>query len=288
MKAVNLIPKDARRARGLAPGFGVSPAYPVLGVLAVALVFVVVYVLTSNTISSRKAQLANVNAQLTAQQAEAARLAKYVQFETLAQTRVQTVRQIAAARFDWYRALSDLSKVVPADTSLQALTGTVAPGASAGGTSGGSASGLRGDITAPAFELAGCTKTQDDVARLMSRLRVINGVTRVTLGNSQKPGGNGGSAVSATGGGGCGGDAPTFDLVVFFQPLAGAGATGVTSVASTPTAGTPTATTAQATPATTASTATTTTTAAPATTATTATTATPAATPAGATSGGSQ
>jgi Tfp pilus assembly protein PilN len=282
VRAVNLIPKDARRARGLAPGFGVSPAYLVLGVLAVALVFVVVYVLTSNTISSRKAQLATVQAQLTAQQAEAARLAKYVQFENLSQARVQTVRQIAAARFDWYGALSDLSKVVPADTSLQALTGTVAPGASAGGSTGGSSSGLRGDIAAPAFELTGCTKTQDDVARLMSRLRVINGVTRVTLGNSQKPGGNGGTAVSASAGGGCGGNAPTFDLVVFFQPLPGAGATGVSSVAATPTAGTPTqpttATTPQATPASTA------------TTATTATATTPAATttPTSPTPGGSQ
>lgn len=283
MKAVNLIPKDARRARGLAPGFGVSPAYLVLGVLAVALVFVVVYVLTSNTISNRKAQLANVQAQLTAQQAEAARLAKYVQFETLSQTRVQTVRQIAAARFDWYRALSDLSKVVPADTSLQELTGTVAPGASAGGTTGGSASGLRGDISAPAFELAGCTKTQDDVARLMSRLRVINGVTRVTLGNSQKPGTNGGgAAVSTSGGGGCGGNAPTFDLVVFFQPLPGAGPTGVTSVDAGTTTGTPTATTPQATPATTATTATT------ATPVTTPTTTTATATPTSTTTGGTK
>ena len=282
MKAVNLIPKDARRARGLAPGFGVSPAYLVLGVLAVALVFVVVYVLTSNTISSRKAQLANVQAQLTAQQAQAARLAKYVQFENLAQTRVQTVRQIAAARFDWYRALSDLSKVVPADTALQAITGTVAPGASAAGTTGGSASGLRGDIAAPAFELAGCTKTQDDVARLMSRLRVINGVSRVTLGNSQKPGANGGTAASASGGGGCGANAPTFDLVVFFQPLPGAGPTGVTSVDAGTTTGTPTATTPQATPATTATTGTSSTpvTTPPTTTAT--------ATPTSATTGGSK
>lgn len=263
MRAVNLIPKDARRARGLAPGFGVSPAYLVLGVLAVALVFVVVYVLTANTISNRKTELANVRAQLSAQQAEAARLAKYVQFESLAQTRVQTVRQIAAARFDWYRALSDLSKVVPADTSLQELTGTVAPGASAGGAGGSSASGLRGDLSVPAFELAGCTKTQDDVARLMSRLRVINGVTRVTLGNSQKAGTNGtGTAVSAAGGGGCGANAPSFDLIVFFQALPGAGPTGVTSVASAPASATPaqpaSAAAPQATPATTSTTATTT------------------------------
>jgi Tfp pilus assembly protein PilN len=281
VKAVNLIPKDARRGRGPAAGFGVSPAYAVLGLLAVVLVFVLVYVLTSNTISDRKQQLANVQAQLTAQEAVAARLAKYVQFESLAQTRVQTVREITAARFDWYRALTDLSKVVPADTSLQSLTGTVAPGASAGGTAGGgSASGLRGDISVPAFELVGCTKTQDDVARLMSRLRVINGVTRVTLGNSQKPGTNGASVASASASGGCGANAPSFDLIVFFGPLPGAGPTGVSSVsapatgaaaspASTTTPGATTATTATTTTTPTATTPAATT--APPTTATTAT-----------------
>jgi Tfp pilus assembly protein PilN len=300
VKAVNLIPKDARRGRGPAPGISVSPAYVVLGLMAVALVFVVVYVLTSNTISNRKAQLATVQAQLTTQQAEAARLAKYVQFESLAQTRVQTVRDIAAARFNWYQALTDLSKVVPANTSLATLTGTVAPGASAGGTAGGSASSLRGDLAVPAFELTGCTKSQDDVARLMSRLRVMHGVTRVTLGNSQKPGTNGaGSAVSASGQGGCGPNAPTFDLIVFFQPLPGAGPTGVTSVTSqtgavaSPQPGT--ATTPQTTTAAPAaptasgtSTATPASATAPASPATPASTATPAATAASASSGGSK
>jgi hypothetical protein len=149
---------------------------------------------------------------------------------------VQTVRQIASARFDWYQALSDLSKVVPANTSLQSLAGTVAPGASAAGStaSGGAASSLRSDVAAPAFELTGCTKTQDDVARLMSRLRLINGVTRVTLGSSQKSGGTAGTAVTSPAGGGCGISTPSFDLLVFFQPLPGAGPTGVTSVSAQP------------------------------------------------------
>jgi Tfp pilus assembly protein PilN len=210
--------------------------YAVLAVLAVALVLVTVYVLTANTISDRKAKLASVRAELNTQQALAARLSSYVQFEKLAETRVQTVRQIASARFDWYQALSDLSKVVPANTSLQSLAGTVAPGASAAGSaaSGGAASSLRSDVTAPAFELTGCTRTQDDVARLMSRLRLINGVTRVTLGSSQKAGATAGAAVASPTGGGCGISTPSFDLLVFFQPVPGAGPTGVTSVSAQP------------------------------------------------------
>lgn len=241
MKAVNLIPSDARRG-GAAPQLPIGPAYLVLGLLVVALGFVTLYVLTNNTIASRKAQLAQVNAEITQAQARAQHLANYVSFEQLAQTRAQTVRQIASARFDWYGALSDLSKVVPANTSLESLSGSVAPGANAGGSSsGGSGGSLRAAISAPAFELSGCTQSQDDVARLMSRLRLIRGVTRVTLSDSQKTQSTAGSTVTSssstnsdTSGSGCGANGPSFDLVVFFQPLANAGPNGVVSAASQP------------------------------------------------------
>jgi Tfp pilus assembly protein PilN len=242
MRAVNLIPGDARRGRAGGPSATPATAamFALLGLLAVAVAFLTIYVLTNNTIADRKAQVANLQAQVAQEQAAAERLGSYVQFAQLAQTRVQTVREIAAARFNWYSALSDLSRVVPSNTSLQSLSGTVVPGAGgATSSSGTGATSVRGDITAPAFELTGCTSTQDDVARLMSRLRVINGVTRVTLGTSQKSGGTQGgtsgtsstSPASGSGGGqACGNNAPSFDIVVFFNPVPGAGATGIASV----------------------------------------------------------
>jgi hypothetical protein len=81
--------------------------------------------------------------------------------------------------------------------------------------------------------MQGCTQTQDDVARLMSRLRLINGVQRVTLASSVKQdGGQSGAAVSAPSSGagagasaGCGANAPAYDLVIFFTPLPGGSAT---------------------------------------------------------------
>jgi Tfp pilus assembly protein PilN len=239
VKAVNLIPAENRRGmRGSSVSMPTSPSYLIVGLLVVALAFVTVYVLTSNTISSRKAKVASLKAQVAEEQASAARLSNYVQFAQLAQTRAETVRQIAAARFNWSSALSDLSKVVPSNTSLQVLTGTVVPGASPGGTggaagsAGGETSSLRTDNSGPAFQLTGCTKTQDDVARLMSRLRVINGVTRVSLADTQKPGSVGGSSAAGSTSGGCGANAPTFDVVVFFSPVPNAGAAGVQSIAS--------------------------------------------------------
>jgi Tfp pilus assembly protein PilN len=214
-----------------------GPAYLVLGALAAALVLVTIYVLTGNTIATRKAKLADLQQQLVQARADAARLSNYVQFEQLAQARSETVRQIAATRFDWHAALSDLSKVIPANASVQSLLGTVAPGANvsgAGGSTAGSAAAtgtLRAAISVPAFELKGCAQTQDDVARLMSRLRLINGVTRVTLADSQKQDSAAGAAgAKGNSTGACAANTPGFDLVVFFGPLPGAGPSGVTSL----------------------------------------------------------
>ena len=106
--------------------------------LVIALAYVTVYVLTSNTIKDRKAKIATVQTQVTAAQAAAARLATYVNFTKIVSNRDATVRQIATQRFDWDAALSDLSKVVPANTSLQSLLGTVSPAASINGAGGSS------------------------------------------------------------------------------------------------------------------------------------------------------
>jgi len=230
MKAVNLIPADSRgRSRGPSTGMQV-PVYILLGLLAAAVALVTVYVITNNSISSRTATLASLKTEVAQEQAAANRLGEFSKFSQLAQTRIGTVRGIASARFDWHTALVNLSKVVPADTTLQSIVGTVVPGAGAGGN--GAASSLRSDITAPAFDLTGCTANQDDVARLISRLRLINGVTRVSFSNSQES-----SAASPAGGSGnsqgCAANAPTFSLTVFFTPVANAGPNGVTSISGT-------------------------------------------------------
>lgn len=224
MKAVNLIPREARGVRLATSSHSGGAVYAVVGVLVVALAFVTIYVLDSNTISSRRVTLTTLQTQAAQAQATAARLAPYAQFAKLAEARVTTVRGIASARFDWHKALDDLAQVIPADTSLQSLTGTVAPGAA-----GGSSSSLRGDITSPAFEISGCSRTQDDVAALISRLRTMPGVDRVSLEASAKLTGSSGAGSS----GGCPAGSPAFSLVVWFQPLPNAGPDGVTSVSTT-------------------------------------------------------
>jgi Tfp pilus assembly protein PilN len=238
MRAVNLIPADSRggsRSGGPSTGMQV-PVYVLLGFLAAAVALVTIYVLTNNSIASRTAQLGNLKTEVTQEQAAVARLGEFTKFAQLAQTRINTVHSIAAARFDWHGALSDLAKVIPSNVTLQSVVGTVVPGASSGGSGSGGTGSLRSDVTAPAFELSGCTRSQDDVAKLMSQLRLINGVTRVTINDSQMS--NTATTSSATGSAqGCGANAPNFDLVVFFSPVANAGPAGVTSVIAASTTG---------------------------------------------------
>jgi Tfp pilus assembly protein PilN len=232
MRAVNLIPADSRGGSGnRGPSTGMQiPVYVLLGFLACALALVTIYVLTNNSIASRTAKLNNLKTEVAQEQTAVSRLGGFTKFAALAQTRISTVNSIAAARFDWHAALSDLSKVVPSNVTLQSVIGTVVPGANSGGSGSGGTGTIRSAISAPAFELSGCTASQDDVAKFMSQLRLINGVTRVTISNSQM--GNSASAPSAGGSSqGCGANSPSFALVVFFQPVANAGPAGVTSVA---------------------------------------------------------
>jgi Tfp pilus assembly protein PilN len=265
MKAVNLLPSDQRGSGTTAavasapaaknPAFG---AYVLLGFLAIAVAAVAAYVLAGNSINDRKAELARAKQEATAINAKASSLQAYADFKTVADQRVSTVRDLAKARFDWPQTLDDLSRVMPADVHLRTVTGTVSSGT-------GSSNPLRSAVQSPALELSGCTTGQDAVARLMSRLHDIRGVTRVSLSSSAKPDGTAGAVASDAATGQAElcpkGSPPDFEIVVFFErsvlgsgavvnPAAGTGATaGTTTAADGSTTGTTTSATATATPA---------------------------------------
>jgi Tfp pilus assembly protein PilN len=232
MKAINLLPSDLRDTTSLAGpkapadeprGIG---AFVVLGALAACVIALAAYVLTTNTVKDRQAKLETVTAQAETTTQRASQLKPYADFQAMAETRIQTVKDLASSRFDWEQALRDISRAIPANVTLSALNGTMAGGASAGGSTGGGSS-ARSAISAPAIELNGCTRSQDDVATLMSRLRNVDGVTRVSLGKSLKPAstatGTGATAAAPTTGTttttqACPGKRPpTFDVVMFFE-----------------------------------------------------------------------
>jgi Tfp pilus assembly protein PilN len=249
MKAVNLLPPELRgapKAAAAAPQAGGdgTGAFVVLGVLAACVVALAGYVLTNNTVAERKSELAAATQRQEAAARATAKLKPYADFETLVNARVQTVRDLATSRFDWEQSLRDLSRALPGDVTLTSLKGSVS---SANGGGGGNA--LRGALDVPAVELAGCASSQTAVARLMARLRTVDGVTRVSLSKSDKETvvqssrpAVGGASYSA-----CGkGNPPAFEVVAFFEGHANAAAAPTGTTAAT-TAATPTTATASAT-----------------------------------------
>jgi hypothetical protein len=198
MRAVNLLTPELRssqkgtgtpRPSVMTTSGGVG-AIALLGVLALMVAGVAGYVLSTNVVKDRKADLAEVSAKNDATVQRAAKLKPFSDFQTVAQARASTVQALASARFD------------------------------CGGAASGS-SGIRSSLSAPAIELLGCTKSQPAVATLMSRLRNVQGVTRVSLSKSEKSDAE--AAAGASGGAvnPCGkGAPPAFDVVVFFEKAA--------------------------------------------------------------------
>ncbi len=222
MRAVNLIPPDERKGAGGAAGRSGGAAYVLLGFLAVLVVLAGVYAVQKKSVSDKRVELARVEAQASAAEARAGSLAAFTAFSGLRTTRTQTIFSLASSRFDWSHALEELARVVPSDVSLTTLNASVAPG-SGGGGGGGGASGLRGSLPLPAIEMDGCTSSQVSVARMLKRMRLIDGVTRVALQSSVKPDAAGGAGAAP--GGGCAASTekePAFALVVFFDPAVGA------------------------------------------------------------------
>ena len=182
MKPVNLVPQDQRR-RVASDGDGKS-APIALGVLAALLVLVVVYVLTSNSVTDRKGEAATASAEADRLEARAGQQATYTDFAQIAVTRTQSVAGVAAKRFDWERFMRELGRVMPEGSWLQSADASVTGDPTSAGSSTPPADPSAAVEVAPAANLVGCTPDQDDVARMMVRLRQLYRVDDVLLNES--------------------------------------------------------------------------------------------------------
>jgi Tfp pilus assembly protein PilN len=183
MRPVNLIPKEEQRGVRR-PMRGGPLAYIVVGALLAALAGVTVLVVTNNQISERKSEATSLRTQIAAAEAKAAEGAAYTQFHQVAEQRASTVANLANSRFDWERVMRELALVIPDDIWLTNLTGSVTPGVS---VDSGANIALRESAAGPALELIGCGRGQDSVARLITALKEIEGVTRVGMQSSELP-----------------------------------------------------------------------------------------------------
>jgi Tfp pilus assembly protein PilN len=228
MRAVNLIPVEQRggmRRSGSALG-----SYVLLLILALVVVAGGAYALANRTVSDRRQELPTSRSAPQAAAAEAQGLQAYTSFTALRQERSETVRSLAVSRFNWSQALHEVARTIPADAWLTSMRATVTPSSSA---DGGASDPLRSALATPAIEILGCTTSQTKVANVISSLRRIDGVERVSLSSSVKIIDAGAKSTGdSAGGGGGGGDCrngntrfPQFSMTLFFKaPSAPTGA----------------------------------------------------------------
>jgi Tfp pilus assembly protein PilN len=228
MRAVNLIPVEQRGGSARGAGRSGGGAYAVLGLLAGLAILALMYGMAHHHVSSTKSKLTALEGRVQQAQAQASSLAPYTSFVALREQRVHAVAQLVDSRFDWAHAVHELGRVLPTSVSVSSLTGTVgsAHGAGTTSTSSSSASSTGAAPVAsatppgslPTVTLAGCAKNQSTVALALDRLRLIDGVSSVTLQSSTKA--SGGSGASTGGGtGGCPNGDPSFTAQLAFYPL---------------------------------------------------------------------
>jgi len=243
MRAVNLIPAEQRKG-GAIGRRSQGVAFGVLGLLAGAALLIFLYGSASHQLESRKSEAAALTQQAQQVQAQAAQLSSYTSFMQMREQRLQAISQLIGSRFGWSAAMNELSRVLPPTISLSSLQGTI--GSSTGGASSSKSAAVPAPApaagstastastasaaaaapvasatppgTTPAFTLAGCATSQIAVAQMLVRLRLISGVSNVTLQSSARSGSSSGGG-SGSSGGVCPADDPSFTAQVSFQPL---------------------------------------------------------------------
>lgn len=233
MRAVNLIPADARTGGGAgAAGRSGGAVYALLGGLALLVAMAGLWATTSGKIADDRAELARVQQEVAQARARAAELESPGAVQQTRLLRTETVRALATQRQDWAATLEDLSRTLPADTTLTGLNAT-----SAGSASGpGAAPAATAPGAAPAghtLVINGCAPSQRAVARLMPRLRTVPDVIAVQLVSSNLASDEGAAAEGTADAGGCAG--ATFVMSLTLEaapaPVVGGAAPGATAAA---------------------------------------------------------
>lgn len=182
MRAVNLVPAEARTG-GVSGGKSGGAVYGVLGVLVVLLLGVAVLSVSKKSQKEAEQELAAVQQSTQAYTTVASQYSSFESAASQAASRIETVRGLAQARFDWAGTMRDLSRLVPPTTQIYNLNASVRDGV---GASGGATSQLRGAQATPAITLSGCSKGQVEVANLVNQLQAMRRVTNVALESSRE------------------------------------------------------------------------------------------------------
>jgi Tfp pilus assembly protein PilN len=191
MRAVNLLPPERRNPPSTSPLAPVvrRPLFVAVG-LVVVVVAVVLGVEThsaSSSVGNKQRQLAQVQNQIAA--TRTVKRALSASALASASSRRATIVSLAQRRLRWDAFLGSVSRVMPEDVWLVALTASPS-GSAAAPSSASSTSTASSSVTTSAtpFAISGYTYSQSSVARLMDRLALIPWLSDVQLqGDSLAP-----------------------------------------------------------------------------------------------------
>jgi Tfp pilus assembly protein PilN len=180
MRAVNLMPNDGRALPGAGQVGSGAGAWLVLAALGALVVLATLWAMAGKQIGDRTATLQRTEARASAAEKRAGDSSAYLAFAKLASDRVGTVTKLSTTRFDWAHAMHEIGRVLPGDVWLSGMTGV-------SGATDAAPTPATLAAPAPTITMTGCTRSQAKVARLLARLRTIDGVRKVSLKSSEKP-----------------------------------------------------------------------------------------------------
>jgi hypothetical protein len=219
VKAVNLIPPSQRQPSGGLPNRSGGVAYVVLGGVACIGGLAALYGLAEREVASKEGEAVKLEAQARALQARASGLAAYKAFIALRQQRETEILSLINSRFNWAHLLAELSADLPRGATVTNVSGTIGgPSNGSGSSSGAPKGGAVGSSTPPgslpSLALSGCAPSGGGLPKVLSRLRLIEGVRTVELKSGTKTGGT-----SSTSTAGCASGEYSFSITVSFSPM---------------------------------------------------------------------
>jgi Tfp pilus assembly protein PilN len=218
VRPINLLPPRYQRARATGKRSGI--AYAAVGVMAVLLLMLVLFVVTTNGISDAHDQTAKAKAEQQTADARLGDLQAYGDFASMKASREAAVTSLADARFDYERVMREMALVLPHNTYLTNFAAATSGDSSAASGAAATTTATAGTATSsdPSLTVSGCAPSHQGVATAVVRLRQLHNVTDVNLSNSTKGGSAGATGSSASSGGaGC---KVAWTATLSFQPEA--------------------------------------------------------------------
>jgi Tfp pilus assembly protein PilN len=181
MRAVNLLPRDDRRA-GRSRQTNPVAVGGVAAFVAMTAILAALFLVTTAGVADKQERLDAAQAELDATPVPPPAPASASALEQEKGQRVTALSAVLAKRMAWDRVLRELSLVLPEDVWLSTLSAKAPVQAAGGAPTAG-------------FTITGQTYSHDGVARLLARLAVVPHLSNIQLQHSAQAASEGGRQV---------------------------------------------------------------------------------------------